>query len=88
MFADNFTFLCTPNFEACWRELSDVVLDIRDLVYGDRLGFGLPEDIEYVGSLLQPSWCSIVCAEALLLIPFDNLFSGRGGGVLDGEEED
>ena len=55
MFADNFTFLCTPNFEDCWRELSDVVLDIRDLVYGDKLGFGLPEDTEYVGSLLQPS---------------------------------
>ena len=42
----------------------------------------------YADSLVRPSCCSIEYAEELLFIPLDNVFSGRGGGVLDGEEED
>ena len=42
----------------------------------------------YADSLLQPSCCDIEYAEELLFIPLDKVFSGRGGGVLDGEEND
>ena len=42
----------------------------------------------YADSLLQLSCCDIEYAEELLFIPLDKVFSGRGGGVLDGEEDD
>ena len=42
----------------------------------------------YAGSLVHPSWCNIEYADELLFMPFERVFSGRGGGVLDGEEED
>ena len=41
-----------------------------------------------MGSLWHPSGCIIEYADVLLVNPFVSVFSGSGGGVLDGEEED
>ena len=69
--------------------VSDVALVICDDEYGDDevLLFCLV-DKETIGSLWHPSECLVEYDDIRLLRPFDSVFSGIGGGVLDGEDED
>ena len=87
-FDESFVFLGCTNLEAWCNELSDEVLEIRDLVYGDKLGFGRPFDWVNAGSLVQLFCCNMEYADELLFMPLESVFSGKGGGVLDGDDED
>ena len=40
------------------------------------------------GSLVQLFCCNMEYADELLFMPLESVFSGKGGGVLDGDDED
>ena len=65
-----------------------MALAICDEEYGDEVILFCLVDKETIGSLWHPSECLVEYGEILLLRPFNNVFSGIGGGVLDGEDED